>query len=148
MDEKIELQKLKEEYPDVFENIPNDIVKVILSDETSLKISGICLKNGVEDEVKIERISYLITLALLGKLPIEELNATMEKELKTSQDVARKIRDEINQDIFSKIKDSLEKLYKKELGEAPIESKKPTQKSKEEALKRPPSKDAYREKIE
>lgn len=138
MDEKIELQKLKEEYPDVFKNIPNDIAEIILSDETSLKISGVCLKNGVEDEAKIERASYLITLTLLGKLPIEELNTTIEKELKISQDVVRKIRDEINQDIFGVVKDGLGKLYKKELPKEEIAEQKP---------KRPPSKDVYREPI-
>ena len=139
MDEKIELQKLKEEYPDVFKNIPDDIAKIILSDETSLKISGICLKNGVKDEVKIEKASYLITLTLLGKLPAEELNMVMEKELGISQDVARKIQNEINQDIFLQIKDSLKKLYKKGLPKETIVEEKP---------KRPPPKDVYREPVE
>ncbi|MFH1780895.1 MAG: hypothetical protein ABH841_02735 [Candidatus Nealsonbacteria bacterium] len=136
MTNEAEIQKLEEEYPDVFKNIPDDIAEAILSDETSLKISGICLNNGVEDEAKIEKASYLITLTLLGKLPTEELNTAMEKELGTSQDVARKIQDEINKNVFFQIKDSLKKLYKKDLLK---------EETTEQKQKRTSGKDTYRE---
>jgi hypothetical protein len=112
---EIELKKLKEDYPDFFENFPKEIAEVILAEETPLKISEICIKNGLKEEEKIEKIAYQITLVLLGQLPPKELQKTLEKELGLELALAQKIYIEADQSIFSTIKESLATIYEEEI---------------------------------
>jgi hypothetical protein len=115
MIDEIELKKLKNDYPDFFENIPPEIMETILSEETPSKISEICIKNGVGEEEKVEKIAYQITLVLLGQLSPKELPKALEKELNLDFVIAKKIYTETDQVIFSKIKESLTILYKEEV---------------------------------
>lgn len=136
MAEKIEIQKLKEEYPDFFERTPSEIIDLILSDRVSEKIAEIASENGVGNEEQIEGISYRITRVLLGRLPSENLAMTLESGVNLAPSVAKKIAEEANQFISS----------------ATAQPKKPVQSVEhvgvvEEKPKKPSNKDAYREQV-
>ena len=106
MPEESEIQKLKKEYPEFFEQISPEFLEFISSEETSSKIAEICLENGIEDEEKIEKIAYRITLALLGKIPKENLTEILEKGAGLNHEIARKIHALVNLLISSKIKET------------------------------------------
>ena len=152
MDEKIELQKLKEEYPDFFTKTPPEVIDFVLSEETAKKITDICEKNRVGNEEKIESIAYRIALVLLGKLPRESLALTLELGVDLTAETAKKIYDEANQFIFSRLsllkaekaKAAMPQLTAPPKGES---EEKPEEKSAEEP-KRPRGKDVYREPVE
>ena len=130
--------------------IPSDILKIVFDERTPFQISEICIKNGVEEEEKIEEIAHQIGLVLLGKLPPKQLRAALEKEAKLDPLTATKINQEINQTIFAPVKSFLEEVYKMEIV-PPTEPKvtppeeKPPIPSTPPA---PPEKDVYREPIE
>jgi len=132
------------------EEILADALKTIFSEEGSLQISEICIKNEVGEE-KIEEIAHQIGLVLLGKLPPKQLRAALEKEAKLDPLTATKINQEINQAIFAPVKSFLEEAYKMEIV-PPTEPKvaPPEEKPKapEEKPEVPPKKDVYREPIE
>jgi len=134
-EQKIEFQKLKNDYPDFFKKTPPELVDFILSGKTSEKIAGIAIKNGVSDEEKIEGIAERITLVLLNRLPSGNLAMTLELGLGLSPEIAKKIADEANQFISSAMTQPKKELPKEEVmvGQRP---------------KRPSSKDVYREPVE
>lgn len=167
MIDEIEFKKLKNDYPDFFENIPPEILETILSEETPYKISEICIKNGIGEEEKVEKIAYQITLVLLGQLSPKELPKALEKEMGLDSITAKKIYSETDQVIFSKIKESLTTLYKEEAVQEADSATIPTKttevaapkkiraKSKEKSEKKPASplktevkQDVYRETFE
>ena len=142
MDEKVELQKLKEEYPDFFGTTPPGVVDFVLSEKTSEKIAEIAIKNGVADEGKMEGIAQRIALVLLNKLPSGNLAMTLELGVKLTPETAKKIADEANQFISSA-------MAQLKSGE-PVQPKKEPVKEKtvtEEKPKKPSSDDVYREQI-
>jgi hypothetical protein len=132
--EEINIQKLKNEYPDFFKKTPSKLVEFSLSEKISSQIAEICVKNGIEDEEKIEGVACRIVWALLGKLPKRNLSLTLEKGLGLDLETAKKISDETNKLIFSQIDLS----EKKETIKEGVEEKSP----------RPHKKDFYRESIE
>ena len=156
------LEKLKNQYPEIFEKIPAELLELAFSEETPSKIEEICTKNGIEDEESIEKVAYYVGLVLFGGLHPINLQPTLEKKLNLSSFKAEKIVQEINQSIFSLITEKLEKLY--EGGNIPFEVKeipeiepKPFEamsgleekpEIEEEKLTRPPRRDTYREPIE
>ena len=142
MPDELEFQKLKKEYPEFFKNLPPKLLEMILGKELSSKISDMCLKNGIENNEKIEEASYHIASVLLGQLPPEILPKALATNLKIDAMAARKISEEVNRLIFSQVKDDLSRIYQKGI---PLE--KPKEEFKEEP-KRPPKKDTYHEPIE
>lgn len=144
MAEEIELQKLKEEYPDFFRKTPPEIIDFVLSKQTAKQITNICGENGVADEEKIEEIAQRIAWVLLGKLPSGNLATTLELWVKLTPEIAKKIADEANQFISSVMAHPEKKLPEETT--APAYAEAPT--GKEEKPKRPPSKDTYREPVE
>ena len=137
-----ELQKLKEDYPDFFRKTPPEVIDFALSEKTSEKIADIAVRNGVDNEEQVEGIAQRVILVLLNRLPSGNLAMTLELGLKILPEIAQKIADEANQFISSamtQLKTGGVVQPKKEL---------PKETIIEEKLKRPPSKDVYREKIE
>ena len=131
--------------------ISSDILKIVFAEETPFQISEICIKNGVEEEEKIEEIAHQIGLVLLGKLPPKQLRAALEKEAKLDSLAATKINQEINQAIFAPVKSFLEEVYKMEIvpqTEPKIAPSEEKPKAPEETPEVPPKKDVYREPIE
>src|SRR3989344_8011198 len=156
-----ELQKLKEEYPEFFKNVPSKVIEFILSEETTSKITDICKKNGIAELENIEGVAYRVALVLLSRLPKENLAYTIEKGVGLSPDVAKRISEEMNRLIFSLAPPpETEKTamiptapeQKEETPEAkPTETEKITSPIKEgppkEESSRPRGKDAYHEPI-
>ncbi len=139
MDEKNDLQKIKNEYPDFFAKISDDLVDFVFSETTAAQIVDICIRSEVKKNKEIEDVAYKVTLVLLGKLPKENLARALESDAEIPGEIAQKISSEAERIIFS---------------DAPnIEPKteKPSncpQTKLEEELKPPPKKDTYREKVE
>lgn len=144
----------KEEFWKLYEKLPQELKEVVFAEDTADNIYSICERNGIDDE-RISEIARYTGRVLLGILPPEEFQETLEKELKLEKDVAKKVAQEISNFIFYPVKSSLEELYKKEI--TPSTSPTvvpPTVKSSEtvplsEEKPVPPSaKDIYREPIE
>ncbi len=98
-----EIQKLKSEYPEFFEQFSAELLEFIFSEETSSKIAKICFEKGVEDEEKIEKIAYRVALALLNQVPKENLTEILEKGVNLSPEAAENVSTVIKQQIFSQI---------------------------------------------
>ena len=134
--------------------ISEKVVEIISAEETSSLISDICEKNNLEDEKKIEDVAYRVGLVLLGKLPPDSLASSLEREVGIEAELANNIAQEINQSVFSQIKEELSEFYeanpKKE--EEPHKEPQPLPQEtadQEKKTKQPPKgKDTYREKIE
>jgi len=156
MTNDIDIQKLKSEYPEFFEQVSPELLKFIFSKETSSKIAEICLENGVEDEEKIEKIAYRVALALLGHIPKENLAEILEKGVELNSETAQKIYVMVNRLIFYPIKETRPgKTQSEEIKteEDQIEEDELTQPTKpsppiEEKPQKSPKKDTYREPIE
>lgn len=139
MSKDTEDQKIKDNLSRI---IPSSIWKVFESEETAVKISEICFKNGVTDEKKIEGIAYRVGLVLLGQLSLEDLTSAISAITKLSSAVTADISRGIKESVFAPIKNDLEKLYEekpeKEAGSTQT-GEKPGQPSKS---------DFYREQVE
>jgi len=141
-EQKIEIQKFKEENPGFFRETPPAVVEFILSEETNKKIADICEKNGVIEDTKIEGVAYRVTWVLLGGLPSGNLAMTLELGVKLVPEIAKKVADEANQFISSA-------MVQLKSGEVP-QIKQEALKEKiiiEEKPKKPSNKDVYREQV-
>lgn len=100
MAEEIELQKIKEEYPEFFNKVAPELIDFISSEKTLAQINDICAQNGLGGE-QIEQVAYRVTLALLGRLPKENLVIALEKGVGLARETAEKISSEIDRLVFS-----------------------------------------------
>ena len=137
---------------EILKKVPRPLLNLFYSDELPEKIIKICLDSGIEEEEKIGKISYFMGEILMGGLPPEELLDALKKEGGFSPIRATKIFREIDGQIFSLVRGSLNILYKKEreIEEAPEKEKEVLEKiTKKELEEKPPKKeDIYREPIE
>ena len=150
MPEESEIEKLKKEYPEFFEQISPEFLEFISSEETSSKIAEICLENGIEDEEKIEKIAYRVGLVLFGQVPKENFAGILEKGVNLNREIAERISIEVNRRIFSQAPEVLKK--EKELTQpTPSPPSKPEvvppSKIKPEVEPKETRKDIYREPI-
>jgi len=126
--------------------ISKELLELIESEDTALKIAEICFENGIGEDEKIRKIAYQTGRVLLGDLPPEKFCEDLEKNTGISAFLAGKIAREINDSIFYPVKESLATLYKTEI----VPSEKPSVEvtpgiPPEEKPKR---EDVYREPIE
>ncbi len=126
----------KEQMWKLYENLPQELKEAIFSEQTAENIGGICDRNEIDGD-KISEIARYTGRVLLGILPPDEFQETLEKELKLERGLAKKVGQEIYRIVFYPVKASLEELYKTEM-EIPAKPK-PLTKTK---------KDTYRELIE
>ena len=138
----------------ILEEVPHDLLELFYSKETPIRLVKICSNCGIEDEKGIEKISFQIGKILMGGLAPEKLLDALKKEAEIPSITAIKIFQEIDEQIFSSVRESLDKLYKKEspankTSEEEIEKPVVKEELKEEE-KSPTSKeaDAYQEPIE
>jgi len=135
----------KEELWKIFEKLPDELKEAIFSEGTAENIFNICSRNGIEDE-RLSKVALYVGRVLMGLLPPDEFEETLEKELKLEKETAKGINREVERFIFFPVKSDLEKIYKIEIAPParptritpPPEEKPPT----------PPAKDVYREPIE
>jgi hypothetical protein len=130
--------KLKEEYPEFFKQFSEEFLDFVFSEELISTITQICLESGIENEEKIEKIAYRITLALFNQIPKENLAQVLVNGVGLNLETARKISFLCEKLIFSKI------LKKTEISKEKFEIKK--DEKKEGSV--PYQKDIYREPIE
>lgn len=139
MPEEFDIQKLKSEYPEFFEQIPSELLEFILSEEFSSTVAQVCLENEVTDEEKIEKIASRVVLALFGEIPQRNLAEILERGVKLNRETAEKIHLELNRLIFSQFREA-----------RPVARPSPPvlEEAEEEKLEKPPKKDIYREPVE
>jgi len=135
----------REQFWQLYEKLPQELKETIFSEETAESIGGVCDKNGIEGE-KISEVARYTGRVLVGLLPPDEFQETLEKELKLKKEKAKKVSQEINRFVFYPVKSSLEELYKIEIT-PPAKPTKITLPSEEKAPV-PSKEDVYREPIE
>jgi len=133
----------REEFWKLYEKLPQELKDALFAEETGDNIYETCKRNGVENN--LDQIVEYVGQVLVGVLPPDEFQATLEKEVKLNKDVAKKVAQEINRFIFYPVKSSLEELYKIEIAPPAKPKVVPPPEEKPPA---PPAKDIYREPIE
>jgi len=146
-----EIQKLKNEYPEFFEQFSSELLEFVFSEKTSSKIAQICSENGIEDEEKVEKIAYRVGLVLLNQVPKENFTEILEKGATLNRQTAERISTEINRSIFSQIPEIL-KTAEPTLPASPSPEVKPEVEppleAKPEAEPKETRRDIYREPME
>ena len=133
----------REEFWKLYEKLPQELKGALFAEETGNNIYETCKRNGVENN--LDQIVEYVGQVLVGVLPPDEFQATLEKEVKLKKDIAKKVAQEINRFIFYPVKSSLEELYKIEIAPPAKPKVVPPPEEKPPA---PPAKDIYREPIE
>jgi len=137
----------KEQFWKLYEKLPQELKDALFAEETGDNIHDICERNGVLEN--LDRVVDYVGRVLVGLLPPDDLQETLERELEIDKERAKKIGQEINRFIFYPVKAYLEELYKIEM--VPIAgtpAKPPVKKVEEKAEERPKRMDVYREPIE
>ncbi len=146
--EKININKLKEQYPSFFEAFSYKLIDFVLGGKMAQKVANICVENRIFDEKKIQKIAYRVTFVIFGKMPKEKLSSSIIKEAEVNSEVAENISKSVDAIIFSQIKS----LSEEEEEEKQKDSQKDNIPEKEKLVpEKPPqasTKDTYREPIE
>ena len=138
-------QYTKSQLWELYKKLPEELKEAISSLENADNIYNICGQNNIPEEI-IPDISKFIGYVLLGILPLDQFQNTLEQELKIEKETAKKISQEINRFVFYPVKPLLEDLYKTEIN-PPAEEKQKIE-TKIEKTETPTTKDTYRESIE
>ena len=130
----------RKQFWELYAKLPQELKDAVFAEETDDNIYNACKNNNVlENHLGI--IEY-VGHVLIGVLPPNEFQETLEKEMKLEKTVAKKVIQEINRFIFYPVKRSLEELYSMEIT-PPAEMKVPGPiEKKPKPSKR---KDTYRE---
>jgi len=104
----------KEDLWELEKKLPAEIQEVIFSEETATKIKDACDRNGVKEE-DISTVAKYVGHVLLGVLPPDELEATLEQSIEADKKSIRQLVWEIQRFVFFPIKESLEILYSIEI---------------------------------
>jgi len=148
----------KEELQKIYESLPKDLKEALFSEKTADDIYDTCVENGLEE--KNPELAKYVGYVLLGLLSPDELEKTLKEKLAMTDDLAKKISQEITRLVLFPLKASLEPLYKIKMSPPPpLEDSEPSKElskeeiSKEENLmKEEPEKrmgkDTYREPTE
>ena len=139
-----------EQFWKLYEKLPQELKDALFAEETGNNIYEICERNGISEN--LDQIVEYVGQVLVGVLPPDEFQETLEKEMGIEKDLAKKVTQEINRFIFYPVKPLLEELYKTEIAPPakptkitpPPEATAPP----EEIPKAPPREDVYREPIE
>ncbi len=98
----------------VLKEVPRDLLELFYSEELPQKIADICSNCGIEDEKILQNVGAQIGKILFGKLSPEKFLDALKKETDIPSITAIKVFQEIDEQIFSSVRESLDKLYKKE----------------------------------
>ncbi|MDI6591505.1 MAG: hypothetical protein QME61_00985 [Patescibacteria group bacterium] len=127
----------REQFWKLYEKLPPELKEAVFSEEIAENIWNICERNEVDE---ISEVARYVGRVLMGILPPDEFQTTLEKEIKLKKEKAKKITQEINRFIFYPLRPYLEKIYKIEIA--------PPVKMEVAPLKEKPKRDIYREPIE
>jgi hypothetical protein len=142
---QLEIEKLKNQYPDFFAAIPPPLLELVTSEKFFADINQVCWDNGIKDDDTIDKVVYRVLLALFGEVPKENLAQILELGAGINPEIAKKMHLEFNRLIFSQLREKRERPIP--APEAPISILEETERT-EEKPERPPKKDIYREPIE
>lgn len=139
-----------EKFWELYEKLPSELKDALFAEETGNSIYNICKRNEILED--LDQVVEYVGQVLVGVLPPEEFQETLEKEPKIEKDTAKRVAREINRFIFYPVKPLLEELYKIEIAPPakptkitpPPEATPPP----EEEPETPPREDVYRELIE
>ena len=139
----------KEQFWKLYEKLPRELKDALFAEETGNTIYDICKRNEILE--RLDQVVEYVGQVLLGVLPPEELQKSLEEELKLEKELAKKVAQEINRFIFYPVKTCLEELYKIEIAPIAGTPVKPLPRKKiegEELKEKPKREDVYREPIE
>jgi len=122
----------KEQLWELYQKLPPELQEAIFSEETANNIYSVCEKNGIVDD-KIPKIAKLTGDILLGLLPPEDFQASLELDLDLKSDLAKKISQEIHRFVFYPVRTKLSELYRKEI---PTPAGEPSELEPEEKLEK------------
>ncbi len=146
MEQKKDINELKEKYPSFFEAFPFRLIDFVLNGEMAQKIANICIENRILEQDKIEKIAYKITFVVFNKMQKEALPSIIEEDTGVSKEIAEKIAISVDKIIISqihKLKDeNIEDDENKIVEEKKVEQKTPP------LSPSPEKKDTYREPIQ
>ncbi len=95
---------------DLYKKIPEDLKEAIFNVDSAEMIE----KTGGKYNLNIDKIGELadeIGLVMLGVTKPKDFVSNLSQRLGVSNDTARNIAEEINQQIFSKVRESLKKVH-------------------------------------
>lgn len=130
----------QEQFWKIYKTLPEELQEALFSTEAADFVYNICEENNIEKSAKI--IKY-ISDVLIGLLPVEEFQKTLEKELGIEKETAKKVAREINRFIFLPVRPFLERLC-----ETKSFSEKESSVVLEEVDKKNSKEDVYREPIQ
>jgi len=133
----------REQLWELYKKLPQELKDALFAEETGNNIYEICERYGLGKS--LETIVDYVGNVLLGLLPPEDFQNTLETELKLEKETAEKVAREINRFIFYPVKPELEQLYKTGGVSAEEEISRPTERKTEE---KPAGEDRYREPLE
>lgn len=108
----------REQLRKLYQKLPEELKEAMWSDEGTQAIWNVCERNKV-DRAVIPKITELSGYVLLGILPPDEFQKTLEKEVGLKKAIAKKIAQEIHRHIFFPVRRLLTELYKVEIGAGP-----------------------------
>jgi len=134
------------QYWKLFERLPRKMKSVIVSEKTATNIFDICERNKV-DINEISKVAGLIGQTMMGALPPNNLEQTIAKKFDLKKEQAQRLNQEIQEIIFSPIKEELENLYSAKFDMPTSKKSKPPKehKASETSRKKTIKKDSYRE---
>ena len=106
----------KEKLQEIYESIPQDLKEALFSQETANSIHEACTKNSVGEE-KIPEVAKHTGYVLMGLLPPDELEKTLEFKVGLTNEQAKNINQEITRFVFFPLRAILETLYKTEVSQ-------------------------------
>ena len=121
----------------IYDTLPNVLKDAIFSEDTAEAISNNCKLHDVE---KTSEVAKIVGRILMGLLPPELFQETLQDEVGLEQDIAKKLAIEIEHFVFNPVKNELDALYN--------EDRPPEQKVEKKEAEPPKKADTYREPAE
>lgn len=102
----------REKFFELYNKLPSNLQRAISNTETGEVISDICKEYGLSEELTDATI-YCATDVLLGLLPPKNFIETLKEKLKSKGDATaiQKVGKKIDEELFSKVAISLDKIY-------------------------------------
>ena len=107
----------RQQLQEIYLTLPQDLKEAIFSVENAEKIYQIAQKHQVPKE-KISQLASVIGHILLSVLAMEKFISSLELNLDIERDKAQKIADEIKQELFQPVINSLTKIQKEKFPQA------------------------------
>ena len=100
----------EKQFWETYKSLPEELQEAIFSEKTAEIIFNICTDNEIED-LRISKIAKCVGRTLLGFLPPEQLQPTLELDLDIDSKAAENICQAIYSSILEPVRAQLTKLY-------------------------------------